>query len=284
MSESVEHAYKVAQQTARQSGGPFLFATLFSKLKTQLELQAVIAFFSVARSIVTPRLQDTISLEERQREFGKWMYRWQIAYENVTSDDPYLWTAADIFNRYDIPMEYGTHVLNALQTHVSYQGTYETTEEFYTTFLGMGSSIAQVIGHIFGMSDAKDLQTLGYVGQGVQLTQILTRCAKVHTFPLPHDVQTEYNIDTSEVFSSQPSENAKAYLSRYVEEARSLLNEFPTLIPKLTEGTLSALFILGFHNALLDKLVKRDYVLGKDGITLSVWERMKVVGYVIRHV
>ncbi|MFB6225335.1 MAG: squalene/phytoene synthase family protein, partial [Candidatus Paceibacteria bacterium] len=281
MSQSIEQAYKVAQQTARKAGGPFLFATLFTRLNTQLELQALMAFFSAARNIVTPRVQDTMSLEERQREFGKWMYRWQVAYENITSDDPYLWTAADVFNRYEIPVEYGTQVLNAMQTHVSYQGTYETTDEFYTTFLGIGGSIAQVVGYVYGVADTQNLRTLRYVGQGVQLTQILTRSAHRKKCPLPQDVQTEYDVDIADIFSTEPSKNAKAYLSRYVEEARGLLNELHSLIPKLTEGTMSALFIFAFHQALLDKLVKRDYVIGQDGVTLSVWERMKVVGYVI---
>lgn len=283
MSQSVEHAYKVAQQTARKVGGPFLFATLFSKMKKQLELQAIIAFASTARNIATPRVQDTLSLEERQREFGKWMYRWQVAYENVTSDDPYLWTAADVFNRYDIPMECGTRALEAMQAHVSAQGIYETTDEFYATFLGIGNSLARTIGYIEGVTAEADLARLGKAGEGIQLTQVLTRCANVHRCPLPKDVRAEFEIDTAEMFTSRPSENAKAYLNRYVNEARGLLNELQAVIPHLTEGTMSALFIFAFHNALLDKLVKRDYALGQDGVTLSVWERMKVVGYVIRH-
>jgi phytoene synthase len=237
----------------------------------------------------------TLSLEERRFKLDTWLAALHRAQQGEPSDDPILLALTDAQRRYTIPaglldeLAMGTAMdvvdPEANQTAAATSGLsvqYRTFDDLRLYCYRVASVVGLVCIHIFGYRDPAAESLAEQCGVAFQLTNIIRDVkedAAMGRVYLPEEDLAKFGLSATELLSAPVAARFRPLLALEADRARELYLAGDQLIPYIAEDSQPALWVLiNIYRKLLEKIAERQYDVFSDKITLSVSEKLRVLG------
>ena len=193
-----------------------------------------------------------------------------------------LWPAfSDAVTRFRIPHEYFFHMIDGVESDLQPREMVRF-EDLY----GYCYQVASVVGlttiHIFGFTDQKALALAEKCGIAFQLTNILRDVredADLKRVYLPTEDLERFEVSAAEL-SHEPRTDAFLRLMAFeADRARAFYEESRPLIGMVDRASRSSLWVLiTIYSRLLEKIRATNYDVLSRRISLSTWEKVRIVG------
>jgi len=146
--------------------------------------------------------------------------------------------------------------------------------------------VASVVGlvciHVFGYRDPAAEPLAERCGLAFQLTNIIRDVkedAALGRVYLPEEDLTKFGLSAGELLGSQDPTRFRALLAFEADRAREFYKAGEELIPYVSEDSRPALWVLvHIYRRLLEKIAERQYDVFSAKVTLSVWEKLRILG------
>jgi phytoene synthase len=290
-------AYSVCRGITRANARNFYYAFLVLPKRKRQALCAVYAFMRRCDDIAD---DPSLSLVERRVKLDTWLAALHRAQQGEPSDDPILLALIDAQRRYTIPaglldeLATGTAMdvldpQDQTQAPVSENPALPGLTVQYSTFDDLKVycyRVASVVGlvciHIFGYRDPAAEPLAEQCGLAFQLTNIIRDVkedAAMGRVYLPEEDLAKFGLSPAELLSQPDAARFRPVLALEAARARELYQAGDQLIPYISEDSQPALWVLiNIYRKLLDKIGARDYDVFGAKVTLTVSEKLRVLG------
>ena len=196
--------------------------------------------------------------------------------------NPTLPALADTIRRYQIPTQYLLEVLDGVSMDIEPR-PFRTFDDLHAYCYRVASAVGLCCIHIWGFtSDKGRAERLAVsCGLALQITNILRDVredAEQGRLYLPLEDLDRFGIDPEELKASTPNHKLRALLEHearraieYYLEARPL----ERLVAPVGRPVLRA--IVGIYRTLLDEIIKRDYDVLSQRVSLSPGRKMAIM-------
>lgn len=285
-------AYSVCRSITRSAAKNFYYAFLVLPRRKREALCAVYAFMRRCDDIAD---EAAVAVSERRNRLADWLDSLHDALSGEPTDDPVLLALADAKRRFKIPMElldqlaYGTAM--DLQDSGPQEGTprlaaneliarYRTFDDLRQYCYRVASVVGLVCIRIFGYRDPSAEPLAERCGLAFQLTNIIRDVkedAAMFRVYLPQEDLARFGLAATELRMPQIS-RFRPLLAMEADRAREFYRSADDLIPLVAEDSQPALWVLvTIYRQLLEKIAAREYDVFGEKISLTVWEKMKVL-------
>lgn len=285
-------AYSVCRSITRTAAKNFYYAFLVLPRRKREALCAVYAFMRRCDDIADA---PAVPVAERRNLLADWLDALHDALSGEPTDDPVLLALADAKRRFKIPMEllnqlaYGTAM--DLQDSGPQEGTphlaanelvarYRTFEDLRQYCYRVASVVGLVCIRIFGYRDPTAEPLAERCGLAFQLTNIIRDVkedAAMFRVYLPQEDLEKFGLAATELRTPQIT-RFRPLLAMEAERAREFYQSADELMPLINEDSQPALWVLvTIYRQLLEKIAARQYDVFGEKISLTVWEKMKVL-------
>jgi 15-cis-phytoene synthase len=284
-------AYSVCRGITRTNAKNFYYAFLVLPKRKREALCAVYAFMRRCDDIAD---DPGLSLEERRFKLETWLAALHRAQQGEPSDDPILLALTDAQRRYTIPaglldeLAMGTAMdvvdPGANQTAATPGLTvqYRTFDDLKLYCYRVASVVGLVCIHIFGYRDPAAESLAEQCGVAFQLTNIIRDVkedAAMGRVYLPQEDLEKFGLSATELLSAPVAARFRPLLALEADRARELYLAGEQLIPYIAEDSQPALWVLiNIYRKLLEKIAGRQYDVFSGKITLTVSEKLRVLG------
>ena len=285
-------AYSVCRSITRSAAKNFYYAFLVLPRRKREALCAVYAFMRRCDDIAD---EAAVAVSERRNRLADWLDSLHDALSGEPTDDPVLLALADAKRRFKIPMElldqlaYGTAM--DLQDSGPQEGTprlaaneliarYRTFDDLRQYCYRVASVVGLVCIRIFGYRDPCAEPLAERCGLAFQLTNIIRDVkedAAMFRVYLPQEDLARFGLAATELRMPQIS-RFRPLLAMEADRAREFYRSADDLIPLVAEDSQPALWVLvTIYRQLLEKIAAREYDVFGEKISLTVWEKVKVL-------
>ena len=285
-------AYSVCRSITRSAAKNFYYAFLVLPRRKREALCAVYAFMRRCDDIADDA---ALPVAERRTRLADWLDALHDALSGEPTDDPVLLALADTKRRFKIPMEllnqlaYGTAM--DLQGSGPAEGTprlaanelvarYRTFEDLRQYCYRVASVVGLVCIRIFGYRDPTAEPLAERCGLAFQLTNIIRDVkedAAMFRVYLPQEDLAKFGLAATELRVPQIA-RFRPLLAMETDRAREFYQSADELMPLINEDSQPALWVLvTIYRQLLEKIAARNYDVFGEKISLTVWEKMKVL-------
>ena len=288
-------AYSVCRGIARTNAKNFYYAFLVLPKHKRQALCAVYAFMRRCDDIAD---DPSLGLEERRFKLNTWLAALHRVQQGEPSDDPILLALTDTQRRYTIPaglldeLAMGTAMdveEAATQTEAAPASTVPNLTVQYKTFDDLKLycyRVASVVGlvciHIFGYRDPAAESLAEQCGLAFQLTNIIRDVkedAAMGRVYLPEEDLAKFGLSAADLLATPDAGRLRPLLALEADRAREFYQAGEQLIPYISEDSQPALWVLvNIYRELLEKIVARQYDVFSGKITLTVSEKLRVLG------
>jgi phytoene synthase len=289
-------AYSVCRGITRTNAKNFYYAFLVLPKRKRQALCAVYAFMRRCDDITDDA---TLSLEERRFKLDTWLAALHRAQQGEPTDDPILLALTDAQRRYTIPaglldeLAMGTamDVIDpAEQTQpatstAAVQGLtaqYRTFDDLKLYCYRVASVVGLVCIHIFGYRDPAAEPLAEQCGLAFQLTNIIRDVkedAAMGRVYLPEEDLATFGLSAADLLTTPDPARFRPLLALEAARAHDLYQSGDQLIPYIAEDSQPALWVLiNIYRKLLEKIAERQYDVFTGKITLTVREKLRVLG------
>jgi phytoene synthase len=211
--------------------------------------------------------------------------KWREALERAlvgNLDEHPLWPAFyDAVQRFHIPHEYFYDMIRGVESDLEPREI-RTFPELYQYCYRVASVVGLVTIHIFGFQDPKAKELAEKCGIAFQLTNILRDVredAEMGRVYLPTEDLARFSVEPAELKSTEPADSFRRLMSFEADRARSYYEESNPLIGLVDRRSRSSLWVLiTIYSRLLDKIRSANYDVLRRRISLSTWEKLRIVG------
>jgi phytoene synthase len=291
-------AYSVCRGITRANAKNFYYAFLVLPKRKREALCAVYAFMRRCDDIAD---DPTLSLDERRYKLDTWLDALHRAQLGEPSDDPILMALIDAQRRYTIPaglldeLAMGTAMdvvdlgssphdaldsANAPAPRLTIQ--YQTFEDLKLYCYRVASVVGLVCIHIFGYRDPAAEPLAEQCGLAFQLTNIIRDVkedAAMGRVYLPAEDLAKFNLSAADLLASPDPARFRPLLSLEADRARQFYEAGEQLIPYISEDSQPALWVLvNIYRKLLEKITMNQYDVFSGKVTLTVSEKLRVLG------
>jgi 15-cis-phytoene synthase len=284
-------AYSVCRGITRTAAKNFYYAFLVLPRPKRQALCAVYAFMRRCDDIAD---DVTLSLPERRQKLDVWLEALHRVQQGQPTDDPILLALTDAQRRYAIPaglldeLAHGT-ASDVEETPEALPGAVPGVTVQYATFEDLRRycySVASVVGlvciHIFGYRDPEAEPLAERCGLAFQLTNIIRDVkedAGMGRVYLPVEDLAQFGLSASELIASPDPARFRPLLTLEADRAREFYASGDQLIPYISEDSQPALWVLvNIYRSLLEKIAEKQYDVFTAKVSLSRWEKLKVLG------
>ena len=293
-------AYSVCRGITRTNAKNFYYAFLVLPKRKRQALCAVYAFMRRCDDIAD---DPTLAFEDRRQKLDTWLDALHRVQQGQPSDDPILLALTDAQRRYTIPaglldeLAMGTAmdvVDPAVDSAVepqspSFSSTapqltvrYKTFDDLKLYCYRVASVVGLVCIHIFGYRDPAAEPLAEQCGLAFQLTNIIRDVkedAAMGRVYLPEEDLARFNLTAADLLATPDAARFRALLSLEADRAREGYQAGDQLIPYISEDSQPALYVLvNIYRRLLEKIAERQYDVFSGKISLSVTEKLRVLG------
>ena len=281
-------AYSVCKGITRTAAKNFYYAFLVLPRRKREALCAVYAFMRLCDDITDdPKL----SLPERRQKLETWLDALHRAQQGHPTDDAILLALTDAQRRFSIPaglldeLAHGTamdveHADDAAPTAgITIQ--YKTFEDLRLYCYRVASVVGLVCIHIFGYRDPAAEPLAETCGLAFQLTNIVRDVkedAAMGRVYLPQEDLAKFNLPASELLAAPDPARFRPVLELEADRARKFYISGDALIPYIAEDSQPALWVLvTIYRRLLEKIAEKQYDVFTAKISLSTWEKLRIL-------
>ena len=283
-------AYSVCRGITRSAAKNFYYAFLVLPRRKREALCAVYAFMRQCDDISDDA---SLSFPERRRKLEAWLDALHRAQQGQPTDDAVLLALTDAQRRYAIPaglldeLAEGTAMdvegppssgdnPSALSVH------YKTFEDLRLYCYRVGSVVGLVCIHVFGYRDPAAEALAERCGLAFQLTNIIRDVkedAAMGRIYLPEEDMAKFGLSSSDLLSTPDPTRLRAVLELEADRARECYKSGDELVSYVSEDSQPALWVLvNIYRALLGKIAERQYDVFSGKISLTVWEKLRILG------
>ncbi len=288
-------AYSVCRGITRSAAKNFYYAFLVLPKRKREALCAVYAFMRRCDDITDDA---TLSLEERRPKLFTWLDALHTAQQGQPTDDPILLALTDAQRRYTIPaglideLAMGT-AMDVEAADAQDQSTvpgpttgltvqYKTFEDLKQYCYRVASVVGLVCIRVFGYRDPEAEHLAEECGFAFQLTNIIRDVkedAAMGRVYLPEEDLAKFGLSAAELVTSTDVARIRPLLALEAERAREFYKAGEELIPYISEDSQPALSVLvNIYRKLLDKIAQRQYDVFSGKVSLTVTEKLRVLG------
>jgi len=287
-------AYSVCRGITRSNAKNFYYAFLVLPKHKRQALCAVYAFMRRCDDIAD---DPSLSLEERRFKLTTWLAALHRVQQGDPSDDPILLALTDAQRRYNIPagllddLATGTamDLEPGLQSEAARSSATSGLTVQYRSFDDLKQycyKVASVVGlvciHIFGYRDPAAEPLAEQCGLAFQLTNIIRDVkedAAMGRVYLPEEDLAKFGLSAADLLSAPDPARFRPLLELEADRAREFYQAGEQLIPYISEDSQPALWVLvNIYRKLLEKISARQYDVFTGKITLTVSEKLRVLG------
>jgi 15-cis-phytoene synthase len=285
-------AYSVCKGITRTAAKNFYYAFLVLPRRKREALCAVYAFMRRCDDITDdPKL----SPAERRQQLDAWLDALHRAQQGQPTDDAILLALTDAQRRYAIPaglldelatgtamdVEESDASAHAAETH-GLAVHYKTFDELLAYCYRVASVVGLVCIHVFGYRDPAAELLAERCGLAFQLTNIIRDVkedANMGRVYLPDEDLAKFGLSVSDVLSSPDLARLRPILALEADRAREFYACGEALIPYVSEDSQPALWVLvTIYRSLLEKIAAKQYDVFTAKVTLSTWEKLRILG------
>jgi phytoene synthase len=287
-------AYSVCRGITRTNAKNFYYAFLVLPKHKRQALCAVYAFMRRCDDIAD---DPGLSLEERRFKLSTWLAALHRVQQGEPTDDPILLALADAQRRYNIraglldelangtamDVEAGTQ---SEEAHASAAPRLTVQYKTFDDLRGYCYRVASVVGlvciHVFGYRDPAAESLAEQCGLAFQLTNIIRDVkedAAMGRVYLPEEDLAKFGLSATDLLSTPDAARFRPLLKLEADRAREFYQAGDQLIPYISEDSQPALWVLvNIYRKLLEKIAARQYDVFSGKITLTVREKLRVLG------
>ncbi|MFZ0321059.1 MAG: phytoene/squalene synthase family protein [Candidatus Sulfotelmatobacter sp.] len=289
-------AYSVCRGITRANAKNFYYAFLVLPKRKRQALSAVYAFMRRCDDIAD---DPGLTVNDRRQKLDSWLDALHRVQQGQPSDDPILLALSDAQRRYTIPaglldeLAMGTAMdvvdpAAEAQLVPSSSNTSQLTVQ-YKTFDDLKLycyRVASVVGlvciHIFGYRDPAAEPLAEQCGLAFQLTNIIRDVkedAAMGRVYLPEEDLIKFGLSAAGLLVAPDAARFRPLLALEADRAREGYQAGDRLIPYISEDSQPALFVLvNIYRKLLEKIAERQYDVFTGKITLTVTEKLRILG------
>lgn len=296
--QQLSHAYAVCRGVARRTAKNFYYGFLVLPSEKRNALCAVYAFMRHADDIAD---DPTLEITQKKQRLGDWLQAAKRVFSGEPTDDPVLMALADAQQKFRVPTDlfeklvYGT----SLDLEIP-PASAEAPAILCSTFEDLKQYcyyVASVVGlvciHIFGYEDKKAEILAEDCGLAFQLTNIIRDVredAGMGRIYIPEIDLALVGLNATNFSAAALADPASAQQLRPVLEyeadrARKFYQSGKWLMELVHEDSRGALWVLvEIYSRLLRKIADRNYDVFTERVSLSTWEKLRVLarGLVLR--
>jgi phytoene synthase len=289
-------AYSVCGGITRSAAKNFYYAFLLLPRHKREALCAVYAFMRRCDDITD---DPTLALPERRRKLDQWLDALHLAQQNHPTDDPILLALTDAQRRFHIraglldDLALGT-AMDIQENTETFEGDeplfarqhslirYRTFEDLRVYCYHVASVVGLVCIHIFGYRDPQAESLAEHCGLAFQLTNIIRDVkedALLGRVYLPEEDLVKYGVSAEDLLTAPDPALFRPLLMMETDRARDFYRSGDELIPYVSEDSQPALWVLiNIYRNLLEKIAERQYDVFNGKISLTVGEKLRVLG------
>jgi 15-cis-phytoene synthase len=294
----LQMAYSVCRGITRTNAKNFYYAFLVLPKRKREALCAVYAFMRRCDDIADDA---SLALDERRFRLDTWLAALHRAQQGEPTDDPILLALTDAQRRYTIPaglldeLAMGT-AMDVMQPVNLSQDTllasnpsvpgltvqYRTFDDLKVYCYRVASVVGLVCIHVFGYRDPAAEPLAEQCGLAFQLTNIIRDVkedAAMGRVYLPQEDLAQFGLSASELLSTPDPARFRPLLALEAGRAHECYQAGEQLIPYIAEDSQPALWVLiNIYRKLLEKIAARQYDVFTAKVTLTVTEKLRVLG------
>lgn len=290
-------AYSVCRGITRTSAKNFYYAFHLLPRRKRQGLCAVYAFMRRCDDIADDA---TLSLEDRRAELDDWLDALHRVQQGQPSDDPILLALTDAQRHFSIraglldelatgtAMDVGDRAVAnpaasfAIAAHPGLTIQYQTFDDLKVYCYRVASVVGLVCIHIFGYRDPAAEALAEECGLAFQLTNIIRDVkedAAMGRVYLPQEDMAKFGLSVEELLSQPDANRFRPLLEMEANRAREFYQSGERLIPYISEDSQPALWVLvNIYRKLLDKIAARQYDVFSGRVSLTVFEKLRILG------
>jgi phytoene synthase len=289
-------AYSVCRGITRANARNFYYAFLVLPKRKRQALCAVYAFMRRCDDIADDA---TLSLPDRRFKLDSWLDALHRAQQGEPSDDPILLALTDTQRRYTIPaglldeLAMGTamDVVDPAATTSPDSGNasspaptvqYQTFDDLKLYCYRVASVVGLVCIHIFGYRDPAAEPLAEQCGLAFQLTNIIRDVkedAAMGRVYLPQEDLAKFGLSAADLLSTPDAARLRPLLEMEAARASEFYQAGDRLVPYISEDSQPALWVLvNIYRKLLEKIAERQYDVFSGKVSLTVSEKLRVLG------
>jgi phytoene synthase len=288
-------AYSVCRGITRSAAKNFYYAFLVLPRRKREALCAVYAFMRQCDDMADdPRL----SLAERRQKLETWLDALHRAQQGDPTDDAVLLALTDAQRRYQIPAGLldelaagtamdvyengGEDVANSESGTPGLTIQYKTFDDLSLYCHRVASVVGLVCIHVFGYRDPAAEPLAERCGLAFQLTNIVRDVKEDATLGrvyLPEEDLAKFNLSAADLLANPDPARFRPLLAFEADRAREFYQAGDELIPYVSEDSQPALWVLvRIYRRLLEKIAERQYDVFSAKVSLTVWEKSRILG------
>jgi phytoene synthase len=290
-------AYSVCRGITRSAAKNFYYAFLVLPRRKREALCAIYAFMRRCDDITD---DSSLSLQERRQKLDAWLEALHRAQQSNPTDDPILLALIDTQRRYQVPAglldELAVGTAMDVESEASSEGFADSTSSTtptltvqYRTFEDLRVycyRVASVVGlvciHVFGYRDPEAEPLAERCGLAFQLTNIIRDVkedAALGRVYLPEEDLAKFGLSSADFLATPDPSRLRPLLSLEADRAREFYKSGEELIPYVAEDSQPGLWVLvTIYRRLLEKIAERQYDVFSGKVSLTVWEKLRILG------
>ena len=281
-------AYSVCRGITRSRAKNFYYGFLVLPKKKRRALCAVYAFMRRCDDIAD---DPSLPVRDRRQKLDVWLDAFHAAQAGHPTDDPILLALTDAQRRFGIPaglldaLAFGTAMDveedSEKPTNSGLQVQYRSFEDLERYCYNVASVVGLVCIRIFGYNKPDAEPLAERCGLAFQLTNIIRDVkedAALGRVYLPGKDLAEFSISATEIASTVDPAHIRPLLALQAQRAFENYRAAEDLIPLIDEDSQPALWVLvTIYRGLLEKIVRLNYDVFTRRVSLSVWEKLKIL-------
>lgn len=288
-------AYSVCRGITRASAKNFYYAFLVLPRPKRRALCAIYAFMRRCDDIAD---NASLSLRERRQKLSDWLEAVHSAQSGKPTDDPVLLALTHAQLRFKIPAElldqlaYGTAMdvqevspetgEAAPPPQGALVAPYKTLDDLYQYCYRVASVVGLVCIRVFGYRDPAAEQLAERLGLAFQMTNIIRDVkedAAMGRIYLPLEDLEKYGLGPADFGPDADPARFREILAAEAEHAREFYRSGDLLLSLIDEDSQPALWVLTtIYRRLLDKIALRQYDVFRGKVSLTVREKLMILG------
>jgi len=273
----LRESYRYCRRLSKREAKNFYFAFLLLPPARRRAMCALYAFMRHTDDLA----DEPGEAVAKQEALDRWRIELDAALNGKSSEWPGLPALADTVARFSIPRKLLHEVIEGVSMDIVPRD-FSRFDELSDYCYHVASVVGLCCIHIWGFrSEGGKAERLAICcGIALQLTNIIRDVredAENGRVYLPAEDLARFSVSPAHFLSSRPDEAVRGLLAFEAERAYSYYDQARGLIPLVDPvGRPVLKTIMGIYRGLLDEIVRRDYNVLEERVSISKWKKSSI--------